>query len=373
MAESFEKKENHFLRVFTGIAMVFIAFAHYYSRMEVDGVFINDVVYNVGRFVIPIFVMISGYFCFSKDGHSERNLKKKALHILLLIVFYKIFYLVFFGILALFNVTSMGETITFSYVIDTFLTVSPAYPFQGYGDTVWLMVTQPIWFIYSLFLIYGLWFVMYHFKIDFKWSWVLALPILVICLLFGEFLPMFHVSTLGSIDVQDFAGILYPFVTIPFFVIGYFLHKNKEFIDAKFSNRAVLLLLVGGLALMVGEAMLAPNTKIMYVGSLIVALSFFEGTFRLREDQLRSRFFEYIGRNMSAWMYVFFPATNFMTRFWMQRFSDSYVICEIVGPLLSLALDILMGFLMYQILKKVTSSKKQRKVEIRETVELSGE
>lgn len=349
-----QKKENHFLRVFTGIAMVFIALAHYYSKMEINGVIVNDVIYNVGRFVIPIFAMISGYFLFSKDGHSERNIKGKALHILLLIVFFKLFYLAFSTVLCI------GGIVNADYVITEFLTVSPPFTFDGHIQVA-IMTTQPIWFVYGLFLVYGLFYLLHHFKVDFKVMMIPSVLIMLAALIIGEFMPMFGANTIGNMSVYDVSGLIYPFIIIPFFTFGYLLHRNKERIDSWLTNRMILAAFLGSIVLMCIEAMLVPKSTIVYFGSVILAFAFFLGTFRLGENTLRWTVFEYIGRNMSAWMYVFFGFANFVVRFWMQAFAPDYVICEIIGPLLALALDIAMGFAMFQILKNTVGKKKKKK------------
>ena len=353
MAREETRKENHALRSITAVMMLFIALAHYHSQLEICGVLVNDVVYNVGRFVIPVFVLISGYFCYSKDGHSEGRLKQKALHILILIVIYKVFYLVFTGVYCAAGIVSLD------YLITEFLIVSPEFLVDCFGGTVALRSTQPIWFIYALFLIYGFWFLLYRYKIDFKWSWLIAIPILIVSLLFGEFLPMFHIYWIGDVEVSHVAGNLYPFIILPFFVIGYYMHKHREWIDARFSNGMIWALIFGGTALMIGEAYLVPESKIIYVGSLIVALSVFLGTFRVPEDRGRIPVLEYMGKYMSMWMYVFFAAADFAIRYAFQCFANDYVICEMVGPLVALALDIAMAFAMHKILTALGGRKKQ--------------
>ena len=160
MSQESVRKENHALRTITAVMMMFIALAHYYSQYTIgDFKILGWHLMSMGRFVIPVFVLLSGYFCFSKDGHAEASIKKKTIHILILIAIFKGFYLIFSTILCI------GGIVTPDYVLNEFLIVSPKFTFDCYGGTVDIMTTQPIWFVYSLFLIYGLFFLLYKYKV----------------------------------------------------------------------------------------------------------------------------------------------------------------------------------------------------------------
>ena len=345
------RQENNALRTVTAILMLFIAGVHYYSRVRVGDVLVNDIIYNAGRFAIPILVMTSGYFCYSKDGHSEASIKRKALHILFLIVIYKLFYLVFSGIYCIAGI------VTPEYVLTEFLVVSPGYDFDCYGGQVMLETTQPIWFIYALLMIYVLWFILYKMKIDFKWSWVLAIPILIICVLFDEILPNIGVEEIGGIWIRRIGGVMYPFILIPFFVIGYFLHKHKERIDEKVSNGMIWALMLGSAVVMVLESIFLPGSAIIYVGSIVVAVTLFMGTFRVPSDRYRIKPLEYMGRYLTVWMYVFFGAANFVIRSITQYYNDNFFFCEILGPFLAIALDIVMAYAFHCLLSIIAAKK----------------
>ena len=63
MAETTVRKENHALRSVTAVLMLFIAIVHYDSCMTILGFSVHNIVKNIGRFAIPVFVLISGYYC----------------------------------------------------------------------------------------------------------------------------------------------------------------------------------------------------------------------------------------------------------------------------------------------------------------------
>ena len=342
MTQETVRRENHALRTITAVMMFFIVLTHYYSQYEFCDLKVLGLhLMSAGRFVIPVFVLISGYFCFSKDGHAEAGIKSKMVHILILILIYKLFYFI------LSTIFCIAGVVSFDYVITELIVLSPSFTFDCYGGTVSIMTTQPIWFIYSLFLIYGLFFVLQHFKVDFKWSWLLAIPILVVAVLMVDLLPMFGITEIGGVDIdEDIGGTLYPFVVLPFFVMGYYMHKYKEEIDAKLSNKTIWMLMIFGLALFALEFYLRPDhyNSSMYIGALIFIMAVFIGTFRVPEDRARCGILEYIGKYLTMWMYVFFAGANFIVRYLLQPFADSEFICEVLGPFIALALDIALAF-----------------------------
>ena len=145
---------------------------------------------------------------------------------------------------------------------------------------------------------------------------------------------------------------------IPFFVIGYFLHKHKEAIDAKVSNTMIWILLLGSAAIMVAESLLLPGSAIIYVGSIVVAITLFMGTFRVPPEKYRIKPLEYMGRYLTVWMYVFFGAANFAVRSITQYYSDNFFLCEIMGPFFAIALDIVMAYAFSTFLQILSAKKK---------------
>ena len=187
----------------------------------------------------------------------------------------------------------------------------------------------------------------------------MALPVLIACLLMGEFLPMFGIEYIGDLNIIDYiASTMYPFVAIPFFVIGYFLHKHKEWFDETFSNTVIWVILFFGTVMMCIEASIVWNSKIIYLGSLIVAVFLFMGTFRVPEDRGRIPVLEYMGKYMVPWMYVYFGATTFLVRYLMQPYCDNYILCECIGPFIGLALDVVMAYITAKIVERINAKKK---------------
>ena len=351
--EAAVRKENHVLRSVTAVMMLFIAIVHYDSCMEIFGNSVHLIIKNIGRFVIPVFFLISGYFCYSKDGHAEASIKRKMMHIVYLIIFYKAFYLIFTGCFVI------GGVMSFQDLIYEFLIVTPTFYVETYNGLHDMSYTQSIWFLYCLLLMYIFWYLLRRFNIPYEKAWYLAIPVLIACLLMGEYLPLCGIYYIGDINIIDYiASTMYPLLAIPFFVIGYFLHKHKGWFDEKFSNRDVWLILIFGAILMCVEACLVTNSKIIYTGSLIVAVFLFMGTFRVPEDRARFPVLEYMGKYMTMWMYVYFGATTFLIRYFMQPYCQQYYFCEVFGPFVALLLDIeMMAYFTHLIIKRMKEKK----------------
>ena len=61
------------------------------------------------------------------------------------------------------------------------------------------------------------------------------------------------------------------------------------------------------------------------------------------------------------WMYVFFAGTNFIVRYALQPYADNELICEVLGPFIALALDVLFAFVFHMFLQYLGKRKAQPK------------
>lgn len=338
MAED-AKYENHFLRLLCGVILMFICWTHFYSKLEYEGILINDMVFGMGRFAIPIFFLISGYFTFSDDGHSERSLFKKLLHIIYLAIFLKLFYLL------LDCVYLAAGVIDLDYLLRAFF--------------VFEATTAHAWFVYSLILCYIVALILYKKHVNFKYYMYLGLIVVVVDLIFTEFLPMF-----GVIDIwEDWTTTrigenLYPFIGLFFFPLGYFIHKHMDAINARFSTKVLWTVMLGSVALAFFEALAVPGERCnLYISSITLALSMFILSFRLGEDQLRCRPLEYLGREAMPWMYVFFPAAIFFTKNIILKDCTDFMLYNLGGPFISIGVQIIMALAMCFIVSRFNAKK----------------
>ncbi len=330
------KKENHFLRLLCGVILLFITYTHYYVPYDY-----NDIIFGLGRFAIPIFFLISGYFAFSKDEHAEKSLGRKTLHILYLLIFLKLLYLALDVVYYSFGVIDMD------YLIHSFV--------------LWTGTTSHAWFLYSLVLVYIFWWLLYRYKVKFEKTIPLIFIVLAVDLLFTEFLPMFGVDYIGDYTTVFIGESLYMFIAIPFFIAGYFLHKHKERFDAMFSTKLLLAILVIGLVLSYFETVAVPTAN-LYFGSILVAITLFFVSFRIPEDRLRSRPLEYMGKYLTPWLYVFYPGVVFFCQnILLKSFSSTEWIYYGLGPFIAVAMNIALAYLFNMMIRKMKKRAKNKK------------
>ena len=88
--------------------------------------------------------------------------------------------------------------------------------------------TQHVWFVYALFLLYAWWWLMrrYHVNVK-KVSWTMSAIVLMAIILFGVVLRGFGIEYVGGMTSLLISDLIYPFIGIPFFTIGYYLHMYK--------------------------------------------------------------------------------------------------------------------------------------------------
>lgn len=270
------KKENNFLRLLCAVIIFFVVFEH--CRIDSP---VTEYIVGIGRFAMPIFLMLSGYYIFSNDGHSEKRLPQKTIRILALLIILKLLYLAIDIVYCCFGVY------TIEYVIHGFL--------------IWTDYNTHAWFLYSLFGVYMFWLILAHFKIDYRKTYILVPIVLVIDLLFAEFLPMF------GMDTVKIGESTYPFIGIPFFIMGYIIHRHRDRIEEIFSNAALWIMIVLGTVLSAIGTALVPTSN-LFVGSVMLAFAIFVGSFRIPSDRLRCRPLEYVGRHLVVWIYVIHAA-----------------------------------------------------------------
>ena len=357
--DAVKKYDNHFLRIFVAVVVMLVTFVHYNPDFTVMGYSVTDIIYGIGRFAMPVFFMISGYFLFSKDGHSESSIKIKVIRLLVLIVVMKIAYF----ILDLFRFGA-GQI-----DVGKLLTDIIADPNYGVHE----------WFVYALLIMYVAWWGFRRFKIDTKYLLWLGAVLLAADIIVGEILPILGVTSFGNfMTPMELGEIMYPFIAVFSFSVGYYLHKYRERTD-EYSNRFLLTLMFFGIVLMTAETLYVicigvyegtsaghpgPN---MYVGSVITMLTVFILSFRIREDCFRIPVLEYMGKYMLPWMYAFvFVGTCIIKEFVIREFhlfdQSDFIMYNVVGLILAILIDVVLAFIVYQLLKKLFEHLAKKKV-----------
>jgi len=330
-----DKKENYILRSFCALIIFCIIFVHYEPCYQLFGMNAYDFVIGVGRFAMPVFFMISGYYLYSDDGHSERDLKRKTLRILYLAIIMKVLYtvldLIYLGTGVIDQDVFMEGLITFNWS------------------------SKHIWFIYFLFAVYLLHWAFYKLHIDFKYAMMLGLVFLALEIYTADFCAWAGIERFLEWSSFQAGQFLYCTIAFFFFPLGYYLHKHSSKME-KIPTWVLLAIVVFGAALSVWEVLnfeelTGISYSSLYIGSAILAVPFFILTYRVPENRLRCRPLEFMGRSLLPWMYTFYMAVMFFIKFVVFDNIDAPLeLLDGIGIIVSAILDVLLAYITYRLM-----------------------
>lgn len=331
-----KKTPNHVLYSVEGLILLVITFA----KFGID-VLPLDWLFDMGRFAMPFFFIVSGYYLFSADGHSEDDLPRKIKHIIWLIVIIKAFFLVLDIIYFSFGIIDLKYLIT---------------SFVFYENT-----TLHIWFVYALLVLYIWWWLMRKYGLNEKMiSIAISAVLMTLYLMTGIVLRILGVDEIFGLPTMYINNGLYNTIGVPFFTIGYYLHMYREEFDRMFSTEVLALLTVLGFVSPCIATNFIPGS-IVYVGSVLASVGLFMLTFRVPEGMLRCRFTEFAGKELKPYLYMAFPAVVFFLHYVVFMNVDDYSVgIAIVGGIASIILNLALAMAIHYGGKAIVRSRSRR-------------
>lgn len=247
-------KRNSFINVLKGIISFMVVLGH--RGLPGDFGIIADA---MGRFAVPIFLMIAGYFIWNDEKEVvKKKTKNQMSKILKLMIWANIIYLIWGGI----STKLYGDNVKL-WLIDLFSSVNIL-------KFLILNVSKAgihLWFIGALFYCYVILYFMN--KRNMYQVLYCSIPILLTCnLIMSELIPS--------------QGILLPLSLtrnfllfgLPYFALGNFIHKYQEKLLNMFSNKICMIAIVSSCILSSLERLFIARSD-MYVGSIISAFFLF--------------------------------------------------------------------------------------------------
>ena len=205
------KQYNYCLDFLKGIACIFVVFMH----CEFPGL-MGTAVQAIGRFSVPFFFMVSGYFCFRpslqqtaiQTGANEKDnwgiIRKKVMHIARITLYASLFYLAYVLLLQL-------------------LFHNQSFSISGKQLFNWVVFNTPriiagqYWFLFALLYAYILYGILERFHLR-RFSYVLAAILFVVYVSIDIFIIEVKHSLLTSINFHCTTPIHYtygsPFIHI---------------------------------------------------------------------------------------------------------------------------------------------------------------
>ena len=236
-------RSNKLIELFRGIAAVMIVFIHAPFPAPV-GKYISA----LGRFAVPFFLMVSGYFSYGLN--QRKRLKKKAKDTLMIIFFGG-------GICAVWNsiISYLGGSSPFRWIMDSLrlgtLFRLLAFNYAAFLNSVFYYFFMLL-YVYVLFILFG-----EHIKLNNRS--IVASGML--------FLTGYVINHFTSLDWYYVGNTV--LTGIPMFLFGRYLNENASFVE-KQKDKEFLLIFIGiGVTLV--ELNVLPKGDYVYIGQAIVA------------------------------------------------------------------------------------------------------
>ena len=281
------KKQNECLNFFKGLACIFVVILH--VRFPVEK--IDGPIQCIARFAVPLFFMISGYYCsFGDEKEHIQKLPRKIKHILRICIVSFIFW-----IIIQYSVCFMGNG-----QHDIVALTKSMFSFTSLIRLIILNddpVISILWFLLALLYCYIIYYCCALMKIT------RVLPLLIIPFLSVHFcLGNIGNGLFGmSIDVEYYRNAW--FMGIPLFMIGHEIRNKQEYIMEKVNGNIAMLFIFGGTVLSLIEWNIVGGRQQMYIGSILTAVGmiiYSSWNFKLKVN----RFIVFIGQKCSMYVYV---------------------------------------------------------------------
>lgn len=330
-----EKKQNYYLNFWKGIACFGVVFFH--TRFPVYH--LDGVLQTMFRFAVPLFFMISGYFCYKED----RNLVEKKLPAKMK----RIFWINFVGCLGYFLMQIAIALLGDSHGSVEDLIARIHTMFNKETMIKWLVFNEDpfihiMWFTSALLYCYLLFWVVNHFNL-YQLGYGLIPVFIVVHFLFGNVLIAMEIE---KVYYRNF--LLFGF---PFFMLGNWLCKNRSKVLEKVNEKKGYTVLVCGVLLGFLEWFLLGRHE-MYFGTLLVLAGIFTLSMKFPEKKEKS-FITKIGNEYSLFIYV----THSGLMVIMERFAEKifvpgtvfYYIYYFARPFIIFGTCIIMAWIFYKI------------------------
>lgn len=211
------KQYNYALDYIKGIACIFVVWMH----CEFPGV-MGIVVQAVSRFSVPLFFMVSGYFCYNLGDDERLSRRKKIKHIAIITFISSLFYFCF-------------------VLIMQFAFHNQDFNITPYKLLIWAIFNLPVviahqyWFLFALLYTYIFFFVIKKY-IDNRLLFFLAL------LTFVAYYTLAQIAHLSGFHVPNYYYRNWLIEGFSFFILGYFLHEHQNIIAVKNSTLLVIII-----------------------------------------------------------------------------------------------------------------------------------
>lgn len=281
------RKENVMLNFMKAIACIGVILIH----VPFPGV-IGELIKKIFSFSVPFFFMISGFYVYNKDIDV---IKRRLLKILKIFIFSFILYLSFFAIIHL-----QKRDLTYWMLENIF-------NYKFIAKAVFFCTVDfaiPLWYLIAMIELYLLWIlIVKKDKINF---FINMIPYLFA-------IQFIHVIACETIGLSWFFKINLITRALPWFLLGYKLNTIKYITQSKNLFIYVFFALIG-IAITIMPTILKLKIDFSCIGYLPISLSLFIISIKYSDVHI-SKFFEYIGKHLSIYVYIFHLLVSYICKF----------------------------------------------------------
>ncbi|WP_407401162.1 acyltransferase [Sodaliphilus sp.] len=324
------KQYNYCLDFIKGLACIFVVFMH----CEFPGV-LGAMVQAISRFCVPLFFMISGYFCFKPEG-NPLNITKKVKHILAITINACIFYTIFMMVMALAG-KDVGWAISkwgvFNWVI--------------FNKPAWAGVAGQYWFLFALLYTY----ISFGLLVRLGWLkqayWLAgAMFVVYIVLAQGMHLAGHRIPNMLYRNwlVEGFA----------YFMLGYWIHNYKD--KLKFNTKNLIaIIIVSTLSCWVERYIMGRDFGVNIVTMPQVFCLFL---YAVNNPTLHRGTIQEIGKRYSMFVYIIHPAVWHGLEFIYAKVELSgNMLAQYAMPIIVVILTLIASHIVYMTNERLTKSK----------------
>lgn len=280
-------KENSCLNFLKGISCLIVVLLH----CPIPGIIGDGIIYAL-RFPVPVFFMISGYFCYYRDPVW---IKKAWMKILKLLIASEILCgIVSFICLDESMTEQLQKLSLWDHPLRTFLCGT--------------LFNGTLWYLYAML---WTWLILYCIK---RWNCIRQSYILVPVLLIVHISGRLLIQKTGDIDMWIYlfrSAFLYG---IPFVLLGHFLAENEGWIKDHITVFNCAFLLLGGGIVMVLEFITWKCFMDIWFSTILIAVAMFSFAIRYPDAEIIPAVAR-IGKTYSMIIYVtHIPLSRIMGR-----------------------------------------------------------
>lgn len=314
------KRYNCCLDFIKGIACIFVVFMH----CEFPGL-LGTLVQALSRFCVPLFFMVSGYFCFKSEPRTIADSIRKVKHIAKITLYACIFYFSF-------NLLLQHFSGGFSLSID----------FRRFFN--WLLFNSPFWvagqywFLFALLYTYVFYFA---FELNGKRKWAYCLA----AIMFVAYYLLAQGMHIAGIHVPNHIYRNWLVEGFAYFMLGHWIHEHQARITI--DNRTLLLIIITSTLLCLPERYLLGRDFGVNLCTLPQVVALF--IYAVQNPTRHQGYLQQLGKTCSMFVYILHPAVwHSMEKIYYVINVDTEMTALYLMPVIVLVLTILLSIACYR-------------------------